>query len=98
MKRIFNFINGVVNDGRRHYTHGRDISAWVLLAACAAAGLPVGFVVSVLSVVAYAVVKVWQNRSYGGAYDLVDLFVTFVGGVSVWIWVLLFKLLLLWQA
>lgn len=95
MKRIF---NGIISDGRQHYTHGRDIAAWVLLAACAAVNLRVGFAVSALAVVVYAVVKVWQNRGYKGTYDLVDLFVTFAGGASVWIWVLLFKILLSWQA
>lgn len=98
MKRIFNIIYGAAGNGRQHYTHGRDIAAWVLLAACAAAGLPTGFVASVFSVAVYAVVKIWQSWGYKGTYDLVDLFVTFVGSASVWIWVLLFKLLLSWQA
>lgn len=97
MKRIFNIIYGTTGDGRQHYTHGRDIAAWVLLAACAVAGLRAGFVASVFSVAVYAAVRIWQSRGYKGTYDLVDLFVTFVGGVSVWIWVLLFKLLLSWQ-
>lgn len=94
MKRILKCKNGFGNDGQQHYTRSRDIAAWVLLLACASVNLRIGFVVSVLFVVAYALARIWQNRGNNGTYSLIDLLATLAGGVSVWIWVLLFKILL----
>jgi hypothetical protein len=90
MKSILTFLNGIHKDRWQHFTMGIIVSSVTFLIMAIIAGKTAGMMLSAMTLVVVALWKERYDAATGGRFDFIDLVVTLAGGLSVWVWIVLF--------
>lgn len=85
MKKIISYLNAIAKDRYQHYALGFVIASIVMSICVPWLGFWWGFLVSIVSVASAAKLKEYYDSTNGGRFDWTDFVTTCVGGLTLWI-------------